>query len=352
MKIKTNSNVPNIKNKNISFKGFYNNQFLLKNLKFAANNPSHYAAAAALAFSTIRPLAILATPKTDKENKKIACAKSLASSAIGYTVMAAASAPIADAIKKIDETPSKYLKKMTVKNLQNNAKDLSSSRVYQFATQIFKLGTGFVMAIPKSMLTCTLIPVFMGAASFFLGKDKNEFSIQDDKNKKHTRTQKSKVISFKGLYNKSVENIANKIGKIIDTKPFQSFTRKFYQTNFTQHIMSLTDTLLTMSFVGQVAKSKKIKKERKKPLIHNSLISTGLCIAASYGINHILNKPTEHFIEKFSAVNKNLADLPKYVEGIKIVKPIIILGGIYYIFIPLISTFAADRTSVSKTKHM
>ena len=49
----------------------------------------------------------------------------------------------------------------------------------------------------------------------------------------------------------------------------------------------------------------------------------------------------------FKEVNKNLPELEKYVQGIQIAKPALILGGIYYIIIPVISTFFADRTGKS-----
>ena len=45
-------------------------------------------------------------------------------------------------------------------------------------------------------------------------------------------------------------------------------------------------------------------------------------------------------------MNKNLPELEKYIEGIKIAKPVLILGAIYYMFIPVISTFLADRTEI------
>ena len=51
----------------------------------------------------------------------------------------------------------------------------------------------------------------------------------------------------------------------------------------------------------------------------------------------------EKFIEKFKIANAKSKNLDKYIEGIKIVKPALILGGIYYIIIPFISTFLADR---------
>ena len=49
------------------------------------------------------------------------------------------------------------------------------------------------------------------------------------------------------------------------------------------------------------------------------------------------------FIEKYKKINKKDPNLLKQIEGLKIAKPIIIAGLVYYIAIPLISTFMADR---------
>ena len=330
MKIKTITN----KNSPTTFKGLYNNKLLLKGLKLAADNGTLFNASASLVLSSIaRPIAIMSTPKTDKENKKLACAKALSSTAVGYLIMLLASLPVAKAVRKIDNNPSAFLKKSTIKNLQGNAKSLTTSKIYSFATQLFKLGIGFVIAAPKSALTCALIPAVM---LLFKNPEKEP---EANKAKKI-----SGIISFKGIYNNATESLAKGIGKIIDTKPMQNFVKKHYETNYAQHITSLTDALLTFAFVHQTAKSKKIEQKRKKPLIYNSLISTGLCIAGGYALNGVTAKSTEKFIDKFKKINKDLPELEKYVEGIKIAKPALLIGGIYYILIPIISTFLADRT--------
>ncbi len=328
MKINTITN----QNKIPSFKGFYNNKLLLKSLKFAADNGTLFNATASLMLSSVaRPVAIMSTPKTDKENKKLACAKALSSTITGYLIMLLASSPVARAVEKIDKNPLKFLKKETVKNLKGNSKTLVSSKIYSFATQLFKLGVGFVIAAPKSALTCALIPAVM----LLFGKRKH---------KDHINKPTSKTISFKGIYNNATELLAKGIGKVIDTKPLQNFAKKYYETNYAQHITSLTDTLLTLAFVQQTVKSKKIEQKRKKPLIYNSLISTGLCIGGGYAINSATKKSTEKFIDKFKIVNRGLPEIEKYIEGIKIAKPALLIGGIYYILIPVISTFLADRT--------
>lgn len=295
----------------------YNNKLFKKGLEFAADNGTLFVATTSLALSTFaRPIAIMATPKTDIENKKYAAAKSIASSAIGYFLMLTASLPLAKAMKEIDKNPKKYLKTEIINTLKSGEKSLTKSRRYNFATQLFKLGLGFIIAVPKSIMTCNFIPLIM----------KNLFK-KDDKNNIEP--------TFTGL--------PKTIGKFIDTKYIKNLTEKFYNTNFEQHIISATDALATSAFIIQTSKSKKIEENRKKALMYNAGISTALCITGGYAINNITKKSTDKFINKFKEINKNSPKLEKYIEGIRIAKPALILGGLYYIAIPLISTFLADR---------
>lgn len=339
MKVNTNT----ITNKNnITFSGLYNNKYLLKSLRLASKNGALFSATTALVLSTVaRPIAIMSTPRTDKENKKHACAKSIASTLVGYGIMLIASNPIASAVQKIDNHPQKYITKQTILNLKNGATTLTKSKSYMLATQIFKLGIGLAIALPKSALTCALITPILN----LFPKQKQQIP-QPKENR-----ASSNVISFKGLSGQITEQIAKCIGKIINKKPLQEFAKKYKDSNFAQHIMSLTDVVLTTAFVTRVKNDKNIKNSRKKPLIHNSIISTGLCLTGGYAINRALKTPTEKFIENFKKANKELPELEKYVEGIKIAKPALILGIIYYIFIPVISTFLADRTGTKMLKN-
>ncbi len=326
-------------NNNISFQGIYNNKQVLKGLKFAAEHTALFTATVSLGFSAIRPAVILATPKTDENNKKIASAKSLSSAGVGFLITAAATTPLASAVKKIDKNPKKFLSTSSIKNLQNGAKTLLESKSYMLATQLFKLGLGLLIAVPKSALTALFIPPIM---KFFFPEKKHR-KIEIPKHQK----QNSSIISFKGLYNQATNTLAKGIGKVINSSTIQNFAKKYADTNFIQHIMSITDTILTLSFIHQLKINKNIEEKRKKPLIHNSIMSTGMCIMGGYALNDILNKPTERFINKFKEVNKNLPELEKYVQGIRIAKPALILGTIYYVFIPVLSTFFADRTGKS-----
>lgn len=295
----------------------YNSKIFKKGLELAANNGALFTSAASLVFATaVRPIAIMSAPKTDKENKKYACIKSISSSAAGFLLMLGVSQPVSNAIKKIDKNPSEYLKPSTIKNLKAGEKSLLKSKRYTFATQLFTLGLGALLAIPKSIMTCALIPPIMS--------------------KVFPKKQEDKKVSFTG-------NLSKGIGQIIDTKPIQKMADKFHNTNFEKHIICLTDIIGTLAFADQTQKSKKIEQNRKRALIYNSLISTGLCIGGTYAIDKLLQKPSEKFIEKFKQANKNSPKLEKYIEGIRIVKPALIMGVLYYMFIPLFSTFLADR---------
>lgn len=310
-------------NRDISFNGFYNNKALKKGLEFAATNGTLFAATTSLVLSGIRPLAILATPKTDKTNKKVACAKSLTSTANGYFIALACSLPMANAIKKIDKNPQKYLNTETIGTLKETANKLKESKAYAMATQLFKLGLGFIIAAPKAILTALGTPYVLELLKIDSTKQPNDIS---------------ETLSFKGK-----NKLAKGVGKILDNKKIQNFVIQNKDSNFPLHIVAATDTLSTITFVHQAKTSKKIKEKDKNPLIYNSIISTTLSIASTYIIDAITKKQTNKFIERYKLLNKNDINLKKQIEGIKIAKPIIIAGCIYYITIPLISTFLADR---------
>lgn len=300
----------------------YQNRLLKKGLLLASNRGTLFSAGVSLTLSTfIRPLAILATPKTERENKQYACAKSLSSSLINFGVMLLASTPVANSIAEIDKHPEKYLKKSTIKILQNSEKSLLHSKKYSFATQLFKLGLGFLIAIPKSYLTGNLIAPIM--SKLFPTKNSTQ----------------NKNINFTG----NSQKLPKLIGKIINTKYFQKFVDKYHNTNYEMHIMNMTDIMATGAFVATASKSKKIDNKRKSPLIYNAIISTGLSVTGGHFINKLSKKPTAKFIENFIENNKNSKNLHKYVEGIQIAKSTLILAGIYYIFIPIISTFISEK---------
>ena len=309
-------------NSNITFQGLYTNKTFKKGLEFAAENGALFSAATIFGCSVgVRPLSIWMTPHVDKENKKVLCAKSIASSLAGYLMMFGISKPVANSIKKIDKNPEKYLSSKTIQNLKEKNETLQYSKTYTFATQMFKLGLGVATAVPKALLTVAGLPVIM----------KKAFPHKQETNRQN--------INFKG----KKDGLAKNIAKVINQDGMQKFSKQYKDSNFPMHIVALTDVLTTATFIHETNRSKKIEEKRKKTLAYNAAISTGLSILSGYIIDKLLDKPTEKFIQNFRKANKGLPNVEKQVEGIRIAKPILIMAGIYYTLIPFMSAFLSEK---------
>ena len=342
-------------NKSPNFKGLWNNKTLLKGLEKISEHSTSFIAATTFVMATgVRPLAINITPNVKKENKQYATTNSIASGIIKFCLAEAIAIPIENAIKKIDKNPEKYLNEKTIKVLKGSAKTLSESRNYKFATQTLKLGTGLVSAIPKAIFTVSLIPVFMNIFYKNKPKDNKNFGNENFYNEYNPIFTNdfgaTKFPTFKG---RITNQTAKGIGKILNNTTIQNTVKKFSNndTNIARNISMATDILLTTSFIHQTKKNKNIKEERKNALIWNNVISTGLSLISGYSIDKLIQKGTEKFIKKFSEINKNDPKLPKYIEGINILRPTLIFAGIYYALLPIISTYIADKTDLLEKKE-
>lgn len=311
-----------------NFTGALNNKLLLKGLEHLSEHGTSFAACTSFVMSLgVRPLAIYSTPNVEKENKQYACANSISSGLIKFAVVESVALPIEYAVKKIDNNPEKFLKKNTINNLKPGSKS------YKLATQMLKLGAGLVSAIPKSMLTVALIPLIMDN---LFSKSK-----RSDKNSDAKFSEKSGM-SFTGRFSDASPKV---IGKILDIEIFQNFVKK-YQNNdkdVAKHITAATDILLTGASAHRIKNSSKIDEERKKPLIYNNIISTGVTLTGGYAIDRVIKSKMSGFIEKFSKANHGNPKLPKYIEGINILRPALIFAFIYYGILPIFSTFFAER---------
>ncbi|MBQ4122863.1 hypothetical protein IJD44_03965 [bacterium] len=340
MQIKT------ITNNNPSFKSIWTNKAVLKGLETISEHSTSFIAATSLIMASgVRTLTISKTPNIDEENKKHLMANSILSGLTKFLMVEAIAIPIENAVKKIDKSPEKFLNQNTINSLKEMGKNLSQSNKYNFATQLLKLSTGLITAIPKSMLTIALLPIFMN--KLFPDKDQTK----KQKQYIHPKYEINKVFepiqskqpSFKG----GLSNLTAKgIGKIIDNNFFQNFVQKNINksSDIARNISISTDVLLTASFVNRIRKNKNIKEERKKTLIYNNIITTGLSIIGGYSVDKAVQKGTKKFIDKFSEINKNDPKLQKYIAGINIIRPTLIFAGIYYVILPMISAYLADKT--------
>ncbi len=313
----------------------FSNKTILNSLEKISEHGTSFSAGTTLLMSlAVRPLAIRSTPDVEKENKHYAMANSICSGIIKFGIVEAVALPIENAVKNIDKNPEKFLKKY---------KNFAGTKSYKLITQLIKLGVGFVTAIPKSMLTIALIPVIMDK----LFKQSQSPQTSDNS----TKISRDNNINFTGNF---TQKISKGLGKIIDNKTIQNFAKKYENkdNDIAKHITAGTDILLTTSFAYQTHKSNKIKENRKKALIYNNIISTGITLGFGYGIDNLVKNNTEKFIEKFKRINAKDPKLNKYIEGINILRPALIFAAIYYGILPIISTYTAEKVDkyIDKTQ--
>ena len=318
------------------------NKHILKGLEKVSEHSSSFGAATALAMSlTLRPLSIMVTPDTEKENKQYAAANSICSGLVKFGIIEAIALPLECAVKKIDANPSKFLKPETMKNLFGNAKDAVSSRSYKLLTQILKLSVGLITAIPKSMLTIAFIPIVMD--KIFANK-KNK--VNEERVVQETSHTNFTAIDKKPFFTGGIsERVTKGVAHLVDNKPLQRFAIKFqeHDKDIAKHISAGTDILLTAAAVHQTEKSSGIKENRKKALIYNNIISTAVTIGGGYFVDGLMKKSSARFIEKFKAMNSGYKNISKCVEGLNIIRPAIIFAVIYYGVLPIFSTYLSEK---------
>ncbi len=336
----------------LNFKGVMNNKFLLKGLESVANHPATFVSATSLAMAlAVRPIAIAITPSVKKENKQYAAANSIASGLIKFGIVEAVALPIEKAINNIDKNPDKFLKKETIDVLKEKGKTLADSKNYGILTQLIKLSSNLFMSTPKSILTVALIPVIMNG---LFAKKKDKININDNRfSQLHTKSDSNifsnMTPSFKGVST----NTTKLVSKIIDNKNVQNFVIKhnFNPENVARNMSVITDVVLTASSAIRTMKSNKIKEERKRPLIYNNIISTGLSVLGGCYLDKLAQKGSKNFIAKFTEANKNDPKLAKYIQGLNVVRPTLIFAIVYYGILPMFSSFFAEKLDNIQQKH-
>ena len=327
----------------INFKTMKTNKTVLKGLEKISEHGTSFAAVTSLGMSlVVRPLAIFATPNVERENKEYASVSSISSGLVKFGMVEAVALPIENAVKRIDENPAKYLKKGTISSLAPSAGKITDAKAYRFGTQIIKLGAGTLSAVPKSLLTISLIPLIMDN---LLHRKKQAVNVESENYENNLKTVfagKDKKVPFTGV---AGEKLSGGIAKILDNSYFQKFVKKFQndEKNVAKHMTAATDILLTSSNALLIKNNKKIKENRKNPLIWNYVISTAATLGGGYFVDKIIKNKTQKFVDKFAKLNKSDPKLAKYIEGINILRPAIIFAGIYYGILPVISTYLAEK---------
>ncbi len=327
----------------LKFKSLMTNKTVLKGLEKISEHGTSFAALTSLGMSlVVRPLAIFATPDVERENKEYASVSSISSGLVKFGMVEAVALPVENAVKRIDSNPAKYLKKETIASIMPHSGKITDAKIYRLGTQILKLGAGTISAIPKSILTVALIPVIMDNLFPHSKQKLSENNKNYENDLKTAFSGNDKKVPFTGS---AGEKLSQGIGKVLDNKYFQKFikSRQNDEKNVAKHMTAATDILLTMSNAYLIKNNKKIKENRKNPLILNYGISTAATLGAGYFVDSLIKNKTQKFIEKFAKLNKSDQKLHKYIEGINILRPAIIFAGIYYGLLPVISTYFAEK---------
>lgn len=324
------------------------NKTFLKGLEKISDHGTSFGAAASLAMALgVRTFSIYNTPDVEKENKLYLMANSICSGLVKFGLVEAVALPIENAVNRIDKNSAKYLQASTLKNFNPN------SPGYKFITQIIKLSTGVLTAIPKSVITVALIPIVMAKVFKFnpfdeIKKAAEKYPYKNIPNpflkEKPPEPKKESELSvpFTGRLG---DKLSKSIGKIINNKKVQNFAKKYEMEDedIYKHVTALTDVMLTSAAVAQTNKSDSIKENCKKVLNYNNIISTAISIGAMYTFDDLIKKHTTESLEKFKELNKNNPKLPKYIQGMNILRPTIICAVVYYGILPMFSTFMSDK---------
>ena len=170
----------------INLKSIMTNKTVLKGLEKISEHGTSFAAVTSLGMSlVVRPLAIFATPRVERENKEYASVSSISSGIVKFGMVEAVALPIENAVKRIDRNPAKYLKPETITSLAPSVEKITDAKAYRVGTQIIKLGSGTLSAIPKSLLTISLIPVIMDN---LLHRKKHEVNVESENYEKNLKT--------------------------------------------------------------------------------------------------------------------------------------------------------------------
>lgn len=161
-------------------------------------------------------------------------------------------------------------------------------------------------------------------------------------------------------YDKLGEKINQKfISKIMDTKTARKivdFTVEHpsLKKNQLSHLIAIGSLILSSFYVTRTLKNDKLDTKKRKTLAINQAAVCGSSLLMAYGIEGLINKKIDRFIEKFKAsspINKITDEvlkkaenekLDKYIAGIKAAKTIVVFGLVNRYIAPVIITPIAN----------
>lgn len=104
---------------------------------------------------------------------------------------------------------------------------------------------------------------------------------------------------LKPLTDAGTDALAYGFGKLASYKPVQSLVKYLKNKNYEEHLAAFVGCVISASYMMDTARSKKIEKDQKMPLIMNQGIVCGLSTIGAYTLNRYLNKKLNGLTETF-----------------------------------------------------
>lgn len=99
------------------------------------------------------------------------------------------------------------------------------------------------------------------------------------------------------------DGLAYMFGWLGGTKPVQNLVDFLKETNYQKHIAAFVGVVLSSFYMVDTAKSKKIEKDQKMPLIINQGAVCALSTAGAYTIDNWLDKKFANFVDTIGVAN-------------------------------------------------
>ena len=345
------------------------NKYFNKFLDILADNSLIADALIALGLTTIaRPASIYVIPAKDEQEKKknnYQVAHSIATGVLGLATTIAVAEPIKRGVKKLMKNPEKYMKNDAsyIKNNERVFKE-TAGRLHQ---PIFlPLRTALTIMIVKPILESLGLSKDGHATISTQDKAKMDFSFMSFKGLNEKKTfnrftninssaqKNNKNVAFKGAGSAVTEGIAKGVGKIADTKGFRKFIEWFKEKNqWFPHLIAAESLWLSGFYMQQTAKSKKIEKDQKLPMILNQGITAVLCTIGAYKLDGVINKKLDKYKDVYKRMNPQLEEkvMNRRLTGIRLLGPIVIFTTIYRFVGPVLVTPIANKISEMIEPH-
>ena len=345
------------------------NKYFNKFLDILADNSLIADALIALGLTTIaRPASIYVIPAKDEQEKKknnYQVAHSIATGVLGLATTIAVAEPIKRGVKKLMKNPEKYMKNDAsyIKNNERVFKE-TAGRLHQ---PIFlPLRAALTIMIVKPILESLGLSKDGHATISAQDKAKMDFSFMSFKGLNEKKTfnrftninssaqKNNKNVAFKGAGSAVTEGIAKGVGKIADTKGFRKFIEWFKEKNqWFPHLIAAESLWLSGFYMQQTAKSKKIEKDQKLPMILNQGITAVLCTIGAYKLDGVINKKLDKYKDVYKRMNPQLEEkvMNRRLTGIRLLGPIVIFTTIYRFVGPVLVTPIANKISEMIEPH-